>query len=311
MSISPSSEQEDRSRVRQGDQRHDDSDGLSPNDISALATRSLLGSLPVSNICHELRTPLSVIISMAELLDSTPLDGEAREIVAHIVESSEELFRRMEEILTYITPPRGPNGAIDDPFDPRHLFGDLVGRALPLAEARDMAIVLAVDSDLPEVLSGNPRLLRRVFAILIDNALKFSERGRIRVTLSLEEASEITSRPPRLELRVIDEGIGIAPEDQLRIFLPFVQLDTSDAKRHGGLGLGLALARQLAESAEGRVVLEHSRLGQGTTMLAQFPVTAWTLDVDPPSASRGGTRLDRNTEAAPDALGIDLGAERG
>ena len=235
-------------------------------DVSALSTHSLLASLPVANIGHEMRTPLSVIIAMAELMQSMDLDTELESIVGHIAEASDELLRRLDALLGFISPAEIRRDVVGASFSPQELVEEALRSVANARHAAELQFGVLETASIPPILLGDKHSLERVLAIVLDNALKFSERGEIRVDIRIVE--EETSF---LELRVSDPGVGIPDSDKERIFLPFVQLDRSDAKYYDGLGLGLAIARQLMRHNEGRIKLESSG-DAGSTFLIQMPV---------------------------------------
>lgn len=237
----------------------------------------------LATMSHELRTPLNAVIGFAQLLErqaQLPLRPEKyREYVAHIRESGEHLLAVINDILDISRIEAGQAVLSEFPID----MADLVRRTTQLmqAKARDrgLHLELLVPANLPHLL-GDERALKQILLNLIANALKFTERGGSVVV-------ELTLVDDGLELSVCDTGIGIAPEDQERIFEPFVQADSELNRRYEGTGLGLPLVKSLAEEHGGRIRL-LSAPGEGTRISVLFPAARlkYLEDQPQPQSSR-------------------------
>ncbi|RLC86856.1 MAG: hypothetical protein DRJ03_07605 [Chloroflexi bacterium] len=218
----------------------------------------------IQNVSHELRTPLALIRGYAELLDDGELGSlrpDQHEPVAVIARRTRMLTRLMENF-TAILGAEGQDSQ-REPVDLVEMARDLLTDFREAAEQKGIALVSQIASDLPLVL-GDPLHLRRVMDNLVGNALKFTPRGGS-ITLRLTQADK------DLVLEVADTGIGI-PEEQLeQVFERFYQVDGSMSRRYGGVGLGLALVKEIIK-AHGGGVSVSSRVGQGSTFTVTLPI---------------------------------------
>ncbi len=200
---------------------------------------------------HEIRTPLNGIIGFAALLRDAGLPGEASEMAATIETNSRILLRLLGDILDFSRLEAGPIEVIAEPVLPGAFLERIASRFGPMAEAKGLELRRELDATLPEVLLADIPRIQQVLEHLVDNAVKFTERGSVTVGLAAGE----TLPDGRLQVlfEVRDTGPGIPLEDQPRLFQPFSQLDSSDTRRHGGTGLGLAICRRLVELLGGRI----------------------------------------------------------
>lgn len=215
----------------------------------------------LATVSHETRTPLNVILGTTELALAEAPAGELRESLRTISANAEALLRLINKLLDFSRLESGSGEAEAVPFDPGALVSD-VGESLGV-EARRKGLTLDwwVDPSLPTPLLGDPARLRQVLVNLVGNAVKFTERGEI--SLSLRRATALADGEVGLHYAVSDTGIGIAEADRERIFERFVQADGSTSRRFGGTGLGLAISRSLVELMGGRIWVE-SALGEGS-----------------------------------------------
>jgi signal transduction histidine kinase len=229
-------------------------------------------------VAHELKTPVAVIKAYAELLEaqmaeqelSTATRTSIREVVAHILDHADLMSSLIEEILDV---QRVLLGKL--PLEISHL--DLVELARGAAEevahvTRTHSIQVLVADPLQPV-SIDRRRIRQVLVNLLENAVKYSDDGEIRMQLGLGEHD---GRPVAI-LSVRDEGIGLEPADIDRIFDRFVQAASGPVRGHAGLGLGLYVARQIARAHDGDVWVESPGRGRGSTFFLRLP-----LDGEPP-----------------------------
>ncbi len=226
----------------------------------------------LANMSHEIRTPMNGILGMTELALDTPLSDLQREYLAATHTSALSLLSILNDILDFskIEAGRLELESIDFPL--RERIADAMHALAVRAHEKGLELAFSVDPDVPEYLEGDPVRLQQVLVNLVGNAIKFTDKGEVVVSVSLQNnptppASDSCLQPlPRCQLHfeVRDTGIGIPAAKQGVIFESFVQADGSTSRKYGGTGLGLSIARQLVELMGGRMWLE-SEPGQGST----------------------------------------------
>ena len=221
---------------------------------------SLAKSRFLATMSHELRTPLNGILGMAQLLSSGGLSEQERvESVATILSSGQALLSLLNDILDLSKVEAGKLTLDAAPFDAAVLLGDV--RQLFHELARTKGLTLTATWVGPELtLIGDPLRLRQMLSNLITNAIKFTNRGGVRVVARVLEAK---SSEVLVQWEVSDDGVGIAQKARDRLFQPFSQLDDSATRRFGGTGLGLSIVRHLAETMGGAVGVESDE-GRGS-----------------------------------------------
>lgn len=220
----------------------------------------------MNNITHELRTPLNAVIGFSELLKDEvagPLNAQQAECAADILGSGLRLLALVEGILEMTRLDAAGVELVREPVDIDAVLAQRVAAQRKAADACGVTLQLHVAPDTGSV-ELNAETLQRVLDALLDNAVKFNREGGT-VAVSARRAGD------RLEIAVTDTGIGIAHDDLARLFQPLVQLDAGLARRHGGIGLGLALARRLAEVQGGTIDVE-SEPGKGSTFTLRLPM---------------------------------------
>jgi signal transduction histidine kinase len=216
---------------------------------------------------HEIRTPMTGVLGMTELLLCTPLNPEQRHYAETIKESTESLLRIVNDILDLSKIEAGKLEIESVVFDLRVTLRAVTTILLPQAHAKGLRLITEVAEDVPAWLSGDPGRLRQVLVNIAGNAVKFTERGQVRL---LAEMADCEGERASIRFRIEDTGIGIAPDQIEAIFEEFVQVDNSAARRFGGTGLGLSIAKRLVEMMGGQIGCS-SRLGQGSVFWFTLP----------------------------------------
>ena len=231
----------------------------------------------LANMGHEVRTPLNAIIGFSEIVLRNELDALQRQYVFKVRQAATALLRLMNDILDMAKLERSQLQCAESDFSLRELAQQALAAQRQAAEHKGLALRLDAEPGLGDAFRGDAARLRQVLDKLLDNAVKFTEQGAVRLQLARQQGQVL--------LAVHDTGIGIAAHDQARIFEAFSQADGSASRRFGGTGLGITLARQLVERMGGTLTL-HSAPGQGSVFRVLVPLAdAAVAPAEPAAAS--------------------------
>jgi PAS domain S-box-containing protein len=203
---------------------------------------------------HEIRTPMNGVLGMAAVLEGTTLDDRQRRMVEVINHSGAQLIAIINDILDLSKIEAGRMEIDRVAFDVEELVDSVAALHELRAEEKGLEFVFAVEDDARGRYIGDPARIRQVLNNLLANALKFTEQGR--VSLSVARRAARSDGTVELHFDIVDTGIGIAPDALARLFAPFTQADASITRTYGGTGLGLAISRQLCELMDGDIEAE-------------------------------------------------------
>ncbi len=228
----------------------------------------------VATVSHEMRTPVNVIFGLTEQMLHNNRPNEVKADLEIVYKSARHLISLVNDTLDFSKIESQTLKIEQIDFLPAEVFHEVYSLHKNSAEAKDIELILDYKIDKTLLLKGDSVRLKQVLINLITNAIKFTDKGQISLSATIEETSE---KDYRLNIEVTDTGIGIAKDDQHKIFDEFVQLDTNLKQKQRGTGLGLAIIKKLIDLQDGKIELE-SVPGKGTKFRIQIPYQKGHLD---------------------------------
>lgn len=247
----------------------------------------------MANMSHELLTPMNGIVGMTDLLLSGDLPDREKRFVNSIAGSSTALLGIINDLLDFSKIESGMLKLEHVRFSVRDCVEDVCSSLAASAHKKNIELMCYVDENVPDKMDGDPNRIRQILNNLITNAIAFTDRGEVVVRLTQSEKGESQSS---YQCDVQDTGAGISPEMQAQLFSAFTQEDSSVTRGHGGIGMGLAITKELVSMMGGEITF-RSRLGGGTRF-------SFTMDLENVAEEEAGTSR-RRTLAGAHALVVD------
>ncbi|MCK5543757.1 MAG: PAS domain S-box protein [Desulfobulbaceae bacterium] len=245
----------------------------------------------LSNISHEILTPMNGVIGMASLMLGTQLTEDQLKYARTIKNSADSLMTIINDILDFSKIEAGKLEIRTMDFDPRLTIEETTDLLAGPAETKGLELSSVIDSDVPTRLHGDPGRLRQIIVNLVGNAVKFTPQGKISVRVSLEHENDTHAT---IRCTVSDTGIGIPEEHFNRIFYGFTQVDASFTRQYGGTGVGLAISKQIVELMGGQIGVK-SKQGNGScfwfTVILDKPMPSAGPVADDEVVDISGTRI--------------------
>jgi PAS domain S-box-containing protein len=228
----------------------------------------------LATMSHEIRTPMNGVLGMMEVLEHQGLDDGQRRSVATMRDSAHALLRIIDDLLDFSKIEAGRLELEETAFSLSGLIDGSVDTFRPQAAAKGLTIESFIEAGSNDALVGDPTRVRQILFNLVSNAIKFTQRGGIKLRAGTQPLGDGATR---VTLAVTDTGIGLSAEQRARLFQPFAQADSSTTRKFGGTGLGLSIVRRLTELMDGTVQIQ-SDPGKGSTFTVALTLKAAAAD---------------------------------
>lgn len=248
-----------------------DYEEVKPSNLSKQNEHSI-----IANASHEIRTPLNGIVGFIDLLKETKLDSKQQELTNALSAASQSLMDITNELLEFSKLASGREKFVRVPFNLNSLVNEVGFLCRTLITNKDIVLNVALDTNVPKNLIGDPSKLSQILLNLLGNAIKFVEKGKIDLKVTFKS---IEDHKTYLEFSISDTGIGIANDKLKKIFETYQQAEPETHLKYGGSGLGLSIVKELIEK-QGGCIAVSSALGKGTTFKVILPFTQATQDLE-------------------------------
>ena len=248
--------------------------------LQAAETANQAKSEFLANMSHEIRTPMNGIMGMVQLLELTSLTDKQSQYMEVVKTSSDSLLSLINDVLDLSKVESGKIELERRDFGLRRSIGDIIKTQISLIDSKGLEVEIDIPDEIPDNLSGDQLRLKQILLNLVGNAVKFTEKGGIRISVVISRREENRAI---LKIGVTDSGVGICHKAMSKIFAPFVQADSSISRRYGGTGLGLAICTRLAEFMGGKIWVDSVE-GVGSTFFVELPFVV----NEAPSIQNGG-----------------------
>ncbi|EKD08637.1 PAS domain S-box protein [Arthrospira platensis] len=228
----------------------------------------------LANMSHEIRTPMNAILGFCDLLQSLVSEPRQQQYVKSIAASGKTLLSLINDILDLSKIEAGKMELHQEPIDLRVMLEEIYQIFCHKAAEKKVELIREINDNLPKAIMFDEVRLRQILLNMVGNALKFTDEGWVKISVVTNSNTPLNAENPEstisLEIAIADTGIGIAPEQQQRIFDSFIQSEGQSTRKYGGSGLGLAITKRLTQMLGGTISLE-SQLGKGSQFTLIFP----------------------------------------